>query len=143
MNEHPAAVDVKLNSERDEALSSLARASHRERCGDLGERLLALRQLMGEDLSTLEAILGEVGAEADLEPAWLAARYLLERPGKRVRPLCVMLAAQLGGRSFDHEVQQVALACELVHAATLLHDDVIDLGEEFVALERAEPLHPR
>lgn len=51
--------------------------------------------------------------------------YVLIGSGKRVRPALVMLYAQLGAADYE-AVQTVSLAVELVHIATLVHDDVID-----------------
>jgi len=51
--------------------------------------------------------------------------YILQAGGKRIRPLLVLLAA----RAFNHQKQQhidLAAAIELIHTATLLHDDVVD-----------------
>ena len=51
--------------------------------------------------------------------------YILKSGGKRIRPLLVLLSA----RAFDHQDQKqidLAAAIELIHTATLLHDDVVD-----------------
>lgn len=51
--------------------------------------------------------------------------YILECGGKRIRPLLVLLAA----RAFNHQQERhinLAAAIELIHTATLLHDDVVD-----------------
>jgi octaprenyl-diphosphate synthase len=51
--------------------------------------------------------------------------YILQCGGKRIRPLLVLLSAH----TFLHEQQQhidIAAAIELIHTATLLHDDVVD-----------------
>lgn len=53
------------------------------------------------------------------------APYLLEAGGKRFRPMLVLLAGHFGDPS-DPRLIPGAVAIELVHAATLYHDDVID-----------------
>jgi heptaprenyl diphosphate synthase len=54
-----------------------------------------------------------------------AARHLIEAGGKRIRPLLVLLAAQFGERR-DGRILSAAAAVELIHLATLYHDDVMD-----------------
>ncbi len=48
--------------------------------------------------------------------------------GKALRPLCVALASRFG-EGFTERARSLAVAVELVHSATLLHDDVVDLAE--------------
>lgn len=54
-----------------------------------------------------------------------ASRHLTGTGGKRMRPLLVLLAAQFGNRRNDRVVAS-AVAVELIHLATLCHDDVMD-----------------
>ncbi len=58
----------------------------------------------------------------------LAACHQLDLSGKLLRPMLVAMASQLG-RGFGPEACHAAVAVELIHNATLLHDDVIDLAE--------------
>jgi len=112
----------------DPVLPALARATRRQGLGSLTLRLESIWTWLAGDLAQLEQALSAVGdGQADL--GWHSARYLLARPGKRIRPVCLALAARAGGRGFDEPVRDAAVACELVHAATLLHDDVVDEGD--------------
>lgn len=52
--------------------------------------------------------------------------YLMNGGGKRLRPLLLLLSASLCGGSSDARVARHGCAVEYIHAATLLHDDVID-----------------
>lgn len=53
--------------------------------------------------------------------------YLLELGGKRVRPLLALLSAKLFGMKVPSEqLVDAASGIELIHMATLLHDDIID-----------------
>lgn len=119
-------------------LEPLARVSEQHGSNELALRLLELRTWLASDLQELEQALaimdgaGSAGIIRDLPGMRVrgAAEHLLSLAGKRIRPLCVLLAARLGGREFDKSLRDVAVACELVHAATLLHDDVIDYSSE-------------
>lgn len=55
-------------------------------------------------------------------------RELVAAGGKRIRPALVLLAAQLGAYEFER-IAPAAIAVELIHAATLVHDDVIDRAD--------------
>lgn len=55
--------------------------------------------------------------------------YLLTLGGKRIRPLITLLTAQACGHSYSDREEpliQIAAGIELIHMATLLHDDIID-----------------
>lgn len=52
-------------------------------------------------------------------------KYIVESGGKRLRPLMALLSARALGYKGEHHVD-VAAIVELLHTATLLHDDVVD-----------------
>jgi len=63
---------------------------------------------------------------ADPEPIGAPMRRLVESGGKRLRPLLVMLTAHVGPRFDSLRAGVLAAAVELIHNATLVHDDYVD-----------------
>lgn len=55
-------------------------------------------------------------------------QYVLRQKGKRIRPILVLLSAQLCGGISETSYRAAALV-ELLHTATLVHDDVVDDAE--------------
>ncbi len=58
-----------------------------------------------------------------------ASSYLMQSGGKRIRASLVLLAARLGPRYGDQEVVHSATAIEMIHSASLVHDDMIDAAD--------------
>ena len=55
--------------------------------------------------------------------------YIIQRKGKQMRPRFVLLSAKLGGEINDSTYRAASLV-ELLHTATLVHDDVVDEAME-------------
>lgn len=65
-----------------------------------------------------------------------ASVQLIKAGGKRIRPVFVLLSSQFGNdKQYKEQVQATAVALELIHMATLVHDDVVDDA----ALRRGKP----
>ena len=122
-----------------EVLRPMISSADRVGLAELGQRLVDIRAFMEDDLNQLETDIGETWTELRTRSD-RAARHILSLPGKRIRPLCVLLAARMNGLSMTPAIRSVSLACELVHAAPLLHDDVLDQGTERRGLTTARLL---
>jgi heptaprenyl diphosphate synthase len=79
-------------------------------------------------LDRVEEALRKTLAEADSELLSATANYLLAAGGKRFRPMLALLAGYFGDPT-DPRLIPACVALELVHVATLYHDDVIDEAE--------------
>jgi octaprenyl-diphosphate synthase len=95
----------------------------------LGQTLsgLEILDLVQKDLERVER---EIGLEsiASVEAVTTIGRYLHSGGGKRLRPILVLLASRLVGEVNDSSIRMAAVV-EMIHAATLVHDDVIDIAK--------------
>jgi octaprenyl-diphosphate synthase len=89
--------------------------------------------LVGEDLAAVETAIGrEINSPVPLIQEMGA--YIAGAGGKRLRPILLLLAARLAGYQGPRGVR-LACAVELLHTATLIHDDVVDQAP----LRRGQP----
>src|SRR5260221_2816996 len=97
--------------------------------GKLGQALSA-REIFDLVKSDLERVEKEISLEsvASVDAITAIGQYLQEAGGKRLRPSLLLLSAKLIGDGGESAVRLGAVV-ELIHAATLVHDDVIDAAE--------------
>ncbi|NLX92072.1 MAG: polyprenyl synthetase family protein [Firmicutes bacterium] len=88
-----------------------------------------IKALLGDSLEKVERILqdyrapgkGLIREQAD---------YVLAGRGKRLRPVLLLLCGNLGTFAEEYTLVRAAAAVELIHTASLIHDDVIDASSE-------------
>jgi octaprenyl-diphosphate synthase len=121
-----------LNATTNASVASVALlrdAATAERAGArAAERIAQVHALLGDDMAVVDRELTRLTRDG-LSPATDSAAHLLEAGGKRVRPLTVLLSAACFG-PVPAAARDLAVVAEMIHLATLLHDDVVDDGHE-------------
>ena len=102
-----------------------ARAEARDVALPVREDLCAAEAKLSRLLDSNETLIGEI------------CHYLVDAGGKRLRPLFILLVYRACGGVSEkvEDAIDAAIALELIHSATLLHDDIIDGG----LLRRGKP----
>lgn len=83
---------------------------------DVAQDLAAIEKALVENLNPYLPFVSHV------------AKYIMFSGGKRIRPLLMVLSARLCGYQGDYD-KTLSVVFEYLHAATLLHDDVVDGAE--------------
>ncbi len=89
---------------------------------------LELKNLLGDKLQKVENLIQEK-LKSDVSLIQKMSDHHLGSGGKRLRALLTLESAKLTGYNEDKRDINLAACVELIHSATLLHDDVIDESE--------------
>ena len=102
----------------------------------VGEQLQGsgLDQVLAPVKEELQAVTDRILSQLT-DPAANAVMYLIAAGGKRLRPVLVLLSGACGSSPNRDALIDTATAVELIHTATLIHDDIIDQSP----LRRSQP----
>ena len=89
---------------------------------------LELKNLLGDKLQKVENLIQEK-LKSEVNLIQKMSNHHLRSGGKRLRALLTLESAKLTGYKEDNRDINLAACVELIHSATLLHDDVIDESE--------------
>ena len=90
--------------------------------------LEAIKKILENDLSELESRL-KIRSKTGVELINKLSEHIISSGGKRLRPILLFLAAHFGDKSLSSKTIDASVIVEFIHAATLLHDDVVDMSE--------------
>lgn len=96
----------------------------RHRTASLDVQSLFAQAGLAEDLQHVEALLLERSQSRHVDLA-SSGKHMVQAGGKRLRAAMVLLAARLGDYQFERVLHPAASA-ELIHGASLVHDDLVD-----------------
>ena len=84
----------------------------------------SIRALVADDITAIDHMI-KARLYSDVVLINQMSRYIIASGGKRLRPLLALLSAKAAGYKGVHHIN-LAVIIELIHTATLLHDDVVD-----------------
>ena len=87
-----------------------------------------IKKKLSREMSMVDIIIKE-NLYSDVGFINLVGEYLISHGGKRLRPLLTVLFAKILECRNDNYILMAAVI-ELIHSATLLHDDVVDVSEQ-------------
>ncbi len=87
-----------------------------------------INNVIGEELKIFEAKFSE-SVKSKTALLDTVMRYIIKRKGKQLRPMFVFLCAKLHG-NINESTYRAAALVEMLHTATLVHDDVVDESME-------------
>jgi octaprenyl-diphosphate synthase len=91
-------------------------------------KLRSIRKPVEEEMQKFEGYFNDT-LKSDVPLLKIILNYILRRKGKQMRPLLVFISAGLNG-SINESTFVAATLIELLHTATLVHDDVVDDSHE-------------
>src|ERR1700676_1023699 len=83
-----------------------------------------LQPILSDDMEAVDRVLREA-LQSDVPLIRQVGEYIIAGGGKRLRPALLLLTAQACGYRGTHH-HTLSAAVEMIHTATLLHDDVVD-----------------
>lgn len=89
--------------------------------------LSEIRKPVAMEMDEFESYFGKT-MKSDIPLLKIILNYILRRKGKQMRPLLVFLTAKLNG-TISESTYVAATLIELLHTASLVHDDVVDDAE--------------
>ncbi|MGH8569796.1 MAG: polyprenyl synthetase family protein, partial [Gammaproteobacteria bacterium] len=87
----------------------------------------ALRALIADDLADVDRLI-QLRLYSEVALINQLSRYIVQSGGKRLRPVLALLSAHAHGYGGRLHIDLAAIV-ELIHTATLLHDDVVDASD--------------
>lgn len=89
---------------------------------------MSINAFLSEELKKVQAII-----ETEIDPDKILVKKgsyeLFQYGGKKIRPTFTLLVGKLGDDKYYRDIIKLAASLELIHMATLVHDDIIDDSE--------------
>ena len=90
--------------------------------------ILSVNKLLSSELMDLDRQL-KARSQTKVEMINTLSEHIISSGGKRLRPIVLMLSAYASNPDTKNNLIDASVVVEFIHAATLLHDDVVDMSK--------------